>query len=155
METDTIEDALAGSRWLIENEEDPKALAHMVMALTRLRGELAELLDTAHGRLALQLDGREQDLGTGIGMVRRTRDCKTTWDHEGLFKEVVNRHKTVDEDTGEVVIDGFGLAADIQAMVAFGYWRKTRLRDADIDFSEYVTDVYGKHRVRFLSKEGK
>ena len=139
---------------LISAEEDPKQLAKTLFALQRFRSLLSDVIDEAHIRLAGQMKRREEDLGPGIGVVRKSHDVKTRWKHDGMLKLLMEQFRTIDEETGEVKIDGFELASAIQECVAFAYWRKTPLRGRKIDFEEFISEEYGQPRVRFLSKEG-
>ena len=150
-----LREALGGLQKAVEEEEDPKELARYLMALNELRRLLGDLVDETSSRMYARLEKKETDLGEGIGIVARTREVNTTWNHEDLYQEIVRRHRQVDPITGEVWVDGQALANDIRSLVAFSYWRKTALRSRQIDPEEYSTVVFGKPRIRFLSREGK
>lgn len=149
-----FEAELEGIQQLVVAEEDQKVLASLLLSLQQLRSSLGALVDDVQERLASTMKGQEQDLGTGIGVIRRSRETKTRWNHEEMLKLLMDDVKTVDSGTGEVEINGFELANAIKECVAFSYWRKTPLRDRKIDFGEYCTSEYGRYRIRFLSKEG-
>ena len=150
-----LREALGGVQKQVEDTEDPKELATILIALTELRRLLGDLVDETAARMYARLEKKETDLGEGIGIVARTREVNTTWNHEDLFQHVVAMHRAVDPITGEVGVDGQALAADIRSLVAFSYWRKTELRSRQIDPEDYSTVVFGKPRIRFLSREGK
>lgn len=138
----------------IRAEEDPKELARLLLSLQQLRQSLGQLVDEAQERLSGMMKAQEEDFGAGIGVVRRSKEVKTRWNHEEMLKLLMDDCRKVDLDTGEVEINGFELAEALKECVAFAYWRKTPLRGRKIDFSEYCTSEYGRPRVRFLSKEG-
>lgn len=150
----TVREALNGVLGLIEASDDPKELATVLLALEALRREIGDLIAENHEKLHRTLQKKETDLGAGIGVVQRTRDSKTTWNHDELYHAVIQRHRKIDEETGEVTIDGVELANELKVLLAFAYWRKTALRDRKMDPGEYSTTIYGRPRIRFLSKEG-
>ncbi len=150
-----LREALGGILGQIRDSDDPKELATVLMGLEALRRELGDLIAENHEKLAQTLKKKQTDLGPGIGVVERTRDSKTTWNHEDLYQDVIKRHRKTDPETGEVTVDGVELANELRVLLAFAYWRKTALRDRKIDPDEYSTTIYGRPRIRFLSKEGK
>lgn len=152
--TDALTEALGELQELISAEEDPKEVARLLYSLQKFRSLLSDVIDDAHSRLAGLMKQREVDLGPGIGVVRKQRDVKSRWNHEGMLKLLLEDLRKVNLETGETEIDGYELASAIQECVAFSYWRKTPLRSRKIDFEEFVHEEYGHPRVRFLSKEG-
>ena len=152
--TDELSERLDSIQSDILEETDPRELARYLLTLQKFRTQLSAVIDVAHTALSKRLERKETDLGTGIGMVRKQRDVKTTWNHGEMLNLLLDQCKWTDLETGEVNINGYELANAVRECVAFSYWRKTPLRDRKIDFSEYCTEVYGQPRVRFLSKEG-
>src|SRR5262245_30928392 len=72
-------EALGRIQQYVLDEEDPKELAKTLLALQKFRSGLGDVIDQAHWQLSGRLERKEMDLGPGIGVVRRSRDVKTTW----------------------------------------------------------------------------
>jgi hypothetical protein len=151
---DQLELAIEDLRESVFADETLSGLAETLLALQKFRSALAELINDTHEAIYRLMDSREADLGPGIGIIRRFRESKASWNNTEMFNELKDKAKAVDGETGEVEIDGFELARLVEKCVAFAYWRKTALRDEKIDFSEHLSEVFGQPRIRFLSKEG-
>src|SRR5215510_9424967 len=105
-----LDDALISLSETVLDAEEPRDLAITLISLQKFRANLNMLIDQVHQRLANLMKKPEMDLGEGIGFIRRSRDVRSTWNHHELLREVVDQHKEVNEETGELYVNGFELA---------------------------------------------
>lgn len=134
-------------------QEAPGSLQDRLLAFQKVQ-VLAKDLKTLEGFLEAgvlaSMEGKTQEVA-GYQLTKRSSSNRTTWDHEGLYKELkrVADKERLDHQTGEIKeshVDAFiGLLTEAASV---NYWRVTALKAHNIYVADYREVEYGRERLQ-------
>lgn len=130
---------------MIRYRGDPFATGGAWLKLARLANDLDTLLGEL-GRWTNEAMPGKQLIIPGYGVVERSQRKNDTWLHRDTAAAVIDREWA----PGETALP-LDVADLLMRFGAFGYWRKTALKDAGIPFDQLVHTAYGAKTLTVVS----
>lgn len=136
--------------------EDPEVLAQVLVFLRKCKQVVGDAEKQTEALLAKAMPGKVFVLD-GVGSFERRRKAKkTTWDHEGLFSQMLRLARDpknrVEPLTGELIrTPEETLLAFIRAACAPSYWRVKELAGLDVDADGFREVEQGDYAIQITA----